>query len=141
DILAYLRALANPADEVSLLRIINTPPRGIGAGSIELLLRVAVTEGLPLWSVLPRAVSAGELAHGVGDRVEAFRRLIESYRGRLGTTPLHELARELIEVVDYRSELARAYPEPAQAAARWASVEELVNSIALYERRSEQPSL
>ena len=44
--------LANPADEVSLLRVLNTPPRGIGTGTVEALLTEAVSQGKPLWAVL-----------------------------------------------------------------------------------------
>ena len=141
DVLSYLRVLANPADEVSLLRVINTPPRGIGAGSVETLVKVAVERGVPLWNVLPEAPQNGDLAHGVGDRVEAFRKFIESYRAKLGQTPLHALATELINAVDYRSELRRAYRETSDAEARWQSVEAMINSIALYEQRNENPSL
>jgi DNA helicase-2/ATP-dependent DNA helicase PcrA len=141
DVLGYLKVLANPNDEVSLLRIINTPPRGIGAGSVEVLVKRAVEQGLPLWAVLPEALTIGDLAHGVGDRIEAFRKLIESYRARLGTESLHGLALELINTVDYRSELRRAYRETNDAEARWTSVEALINSIALYEQRSEDASL
>jgi DNA helicase-2/ATP-dependent DNA helicase PcrA len=67
DTLSYLRVLANPADEVSLLRTINLPPRGIGASSIEVLMKVAVDRGVPLWAVLPEAPQNGDLAHGVGE--------------------------------------------------------------------------
>src|SRR5690606_8123155 len=53
DVIAYLRVLSHPKDEVSLLRIINTPPRGIGTQTVQTLLSVAVAKGEPLWSVLP----------------------------------------------------------------------------------------
>ncbi|HEY3494881.1 MAG TPA: UvrD-helicase domain-containing protein [Polyangiaceae bacterium] len=141
DVLSYLKVLANPQDEVSLLRVINTPPRGIGAGSVEVLVKVAVERGLPLWSVLPEAPLNGDLAHGVGERVEAFRKFVESYRAKLGQMPLHALATELINAVDYRSELRRAYRETNEAEARWTSVEAMINSIALYESRNEDASL
>src|SRR3954470_13721977 len=52
DILAYLRVIDSPRDEVSLLRIINNPPRGIGQKTVEGLLKEAVGQGKPIWEVL-----------------------------------------------------------------------------------------
>jgi DNA helicase-2/ATP-dependent DNA helicase PcrA len=141
DILSFLRVLANPNDEVSLLRIINLPPRGIGAGSIETLLNLAVERGVPLWQVLPEAPQNGDLPHGVGERIDTFRKLVESYRARLGQEPLFALTTELLNTVDYKSEIRRVHREPADAEARWTAVEEFVNSIALYEQRHEDASL
>jgi DNA helicase-2/ATP-dependent DNA helicase PcrA len=141
DILSFLRVLANPNDEVSLLRIINLPPRGIGAGSIETLIALAVERGVPLWQVLPEAPANGDLPHGVGERIDAFRKLIDGFRARLGQTPLFALTTELLNVVDYKSEIRRIHREPADAEARWAAVEEFVNSIALYEQRHDDASL
>ena len=141
DVLSFLRVLANPADEVSLLRVINLPPRGIGASSIETLVKVAVDRGLPLWAVLPEAPQNGDLAHGVGERIDEFRKLIESFRARLGSEPLYTIASELIAKVDYRSEVRRIYKEQSDAEARWNSVEAFLNSIALFEQRNENPSL
>src|SRR5204863_2692868 len=80
DVLAYLKVLANPSDEVSLLRIINTPRRGISDAVVETLLKRAVAEGASLWAVLPAAVSDGDVPHHAGERVEAFKKLIERYR-------------------------------------------------------------
>jgi DNA helicase-2/ATP-dependent DNA helicase PcrA len=141
DVLAYLRVLANPSDEVSLLRVINTPLRGIGAGTIETLVATAVERGAPLWQVLPEAPLHPDLPHGVGERIVAFQRLIEGYRARLGREPLAELMTDLLRVIDYRSELARVYREPADAQSRWETIEGLVSSAALYEQRAENPSL
>jgi DNA helicase-2/ATP-dependent DNA helicase PcrA len=141
DVLSYLRVLANPSDEVSLLRCINTPPRGIGASTVEILMRRAVDQGVPLWTVLPQADSDPDLPHGVGARVQQFQTLIEGFRARLGREPLGALTTELVSTVDYRAELKRAYKEPSEAEARLKGVEALVNSIALYESRAEDASL
>ena len=141
DVLAYLKVLANPSDEVSLLRILNTPPRGIGASTVEVLLEQAVAAGQPLWSVLPEAIASGDIPHYAGERIEAFRRMIEGFRQRLGQEPLGELVRELISTVNYKSELERVYKNAGDVEARWQSLEEMVNAVAQYEAREEQPSL
>ncbi len=141
DVLSYLRVLANPADEVSLLRIINTPARGIGTGTVETLLEEAVSQGVPLWNVLPGAIADGRVPHAVGQRVEHFRQMVDAFRARLGSEPLRDVVASLISTVDYKSELERAYKNPADVEARWASVEEMVNAVAQYESSGDQPSL
>jgi DNA helicase II / ATP-dependent DNA helicase PcrA len=139
DVLSYLRVIANPNDEVSLLRIINVPSRGIGAGTIEALLERAVSAGKPLWQVLPD--SLGDIPTLAAQKIADFCRLIDLYRGRLGQQPLSEMVKELLDTVDYKAELTRAYKTPADVEARWATVEELINSAALYTERAETPSL
>jgi DNA helicase-2/ATP-dependent DNA helicase PcrA len=139
DVLSYLRVLANPNDEVSLLRIINVPSRGIGSGTIEALLERAVNAGKPLWQVLPD--SLGDIPQVAAQRIHEFCRMIDEYRGKLGQQPLSEMMKELLERVDYKSELTRAYKTPADVEARWNSVEELINAAALYTERAETPSL
>jgi DNA helicase-2/ATP-dependent DNA helicase PcrA len=139
DVLSYLRVIANPNDEVSLLRIINVPSRGIGAGTIEALLERAVSAGKPLWQVLPD--SLGDIPTVAAQRIAEFCQLINLTRGRLGQQPLGEMMKELLATVDYKSELTRAYKTPADVEARWNTVEELINSAALYTERAETPSL
>jgi DNA helicase-2/ATP-dependent DNA helicase PcrA len=141
DVLSYLRVLANPNDEVSLLRIINVPSRGIGTGTIETLLESAVSEGKPLWQVLPSTLAGGEIAAATAQRIQQFCQLIDQFRARLGTQTLADMMKELLTTVDYKSELTRAYKTPADVEARWATVEELINSAALYTERAETPSL
>jgi DNA helicase II / ATP-dependent DNA helicase PcrA len=141
DVLAYLRVIANPADEVSLLRIINTPARGIGAGTIEVLMQVAVVEGKPLWHILPQASANGDIPHTAGDRVDAFRALVEQFRSKLGTGSLFDFAQEMLKTVNYRSELDRVYKTPGDIEARLNSIAEFMNSIALYEQRTEGATL
>ncbi len=52
DVLSYLRIIDAPQDEIALLRIINTPPRGLGAKSVETLMNSAVSSGKPLWDII-----------------------------------------------------------------------------------------
>jgi DNA helicase II / ATP-dependent DNA helicase PcrA len=139
DVLSYLRLIANPNDEVSLLRVINVPSRGIGAGTIEALLERAVSAGKPLWQVLPDSLS--DIPTLAAQRISEFVKLIDQYRARLGTQALAEMMKELLATVDYKSELTRAYKTPADVEARWNTVEELINAAALYTERAETPSL
>ena len=78
DLLAYFKVLVNPRDEVSLLRIINTPARGIGTQTVKHLMEQAIDRGKPLWEMLP---DAGLPA------VEKFRGMIGSFRQRLDKGP------------------------------------------------------
>jgi DNA helicase-2/ATP-dependent DNA helicase PcrA len=142
DVFAYLKVMALPSDEVSLLRIINTPRRGIGDGLVETLLKRAVAAGKPLWDVLPEAEQDGDVPHYAVERIASFRRLIDKYRQRLSEPgSWSEAVLEMLREIDYRGELARAYKEPADAEARWESVGELVSSLAAYQERATTPTL
>ena len=141
DVLAYLRVIANPADEASLLRIINTPPRGIGNGTVQHLLDQAVEQGVPLWQALPRGPSPAGLPPGVADRVRGFVSLIESHRtGSEHQPSLAERARDLVRTIDYRAELVRQYRSDTEVEARLNAVEEVINALAQYEATAKQPT-
>ena len=134
DILAYLKLLATPADEVSLLRIINVPARGIGQTTVKRLLDEAIQRGKPIWDVLPHAGELG-LSATAASAVERFRAMIEHFRhGMKKHSPL-ETVKTLIREVAYKDELTRLYATVEDQEARWASVEEVVNAVANYTQR------
>jgi DNA helicase-2/ATP-dependent DNA helicase PcrA len=141
DIMAYLKLLAQPADEVSLLRVINTPSRGIGTSSIKALMDVAVKAGKPLGEILPQAIEEADLAPLICERISTFVRLIQTYRTRLATEKLSEAVRALIADINYKAELERLYKTPAEVEARYLTVDGVVKSIEEYEARTEEPSL
>ena len=163
DVLAYLKVLANPADEIALLRIINTPPRGISQGTVKCLMDEAVGKSQTMWSVLPRAGELGGITHQAAEAVQRFRSLIERYHDRVtaagqarsqggrgsgtagrassGTLHLVELAKQLLQEIGYKQDLARQYADAADQESRWASIEELVNALGSYARRASSPSL
>jgi DNA helicase II / ATP-dependent DNA helicase PcrA len=138
DIVAYLRVIDSPRDEVSLLRIINNPPRGIGQKKVEGLLKGAVAGGKPVWEVVngTRSVPATQEA------VARFAGLIRRYHDEVQKTKsLVDVARRLIAEIGYEAELKRLYSDPSEQQARWAAVEEVVNALGAYENASRKPTL
>ncbi len=115
--LAYLRLVANPADDTSFLRIANFPPRGIGARSMEQLQDAAKQNGLSLFAVLdPKGKAAG------------FKKLIEELQKETTDLPLPEM----VERVIHRSGLVAHYKNEREGAERVENLEELVNAAAAF---------
>ncbi|HZZ29622.1 MAG TPA: UvrD-helicase domain-containing protein [Pirellulales bacterium] len=141
DLLAYLRVLDRPHDEPSLLRIINIPPRGIGQTTVKTLVEQAVQQGRPLWDVLANLPTDAKLTPVAIEATNKFRTLIESYRARVAEEPLSEITTQLITHIRYQDDLARQYPDANEQQSRWASVRELINALASYEKRAKKPTL
>jgi DNA helicase-2/ATP-dependent DNA helicase PcrA len=143
DILSYLRAFVRPEDEISLLRIINVPARGIGAGTVEKLMARAVQQGSRVWHVLPEMVNSGELSTSACDALNAFRELVERYQAKFagGHARLPALVEELIAEIDYEREIERQYKEPAQQEMRSAMLHELTDAVTQYCERTDKPTL
>jgi DNA helicase-2/ATP-dependent DNA helicase PcrA len=141
DILAYLKTLQNPRDEVSLLRIINHPPRGIGQASVTSVIETAVAEGRPVWQALSDPNVIDRLAPSARKGIARFRDLVESFRRDLQRRPTSDLVRSLIEEIGYRDELTRIYRTVEEQETRWESVEDVVNAAATYDQRAKRPNL
>ncbi|MEX2188863.1 MAG: UvrD-helicase domain-containing protein [Pirellulales bacterium] len=151
DVLAYLKLLATPGDEVATLRIINTPPRGIGQSTVAALMERAVADGKRLWDALHAAASLPRITAAALDGIARLRAVIDEHRQRLdaskesrrGGESLTAIATSLIAAVKYREEIDRQYPTEEDRTTRWNSVEEVINSLASYEQRSkkQQPTL
>jgi DNA helicase-2/ATP-dependent DNA helicase PcrA len=129
DVLAYLRVLVNPSDEVSLLRIINTPPRGIGATTLERLTEHARKTGRRILDL----ITSGEDLSGLGrsaDKVRQFGELLT----RLAEA-LERPARDALEFVISHSGLRAHYQSAADADGRpIENIEELVNAASEFQQ-------
>ncbi|MEW4561590.1 UvrD-helicase domain-containing protein [Bremerella sp. JC770] len=136
DILSYLKLINSHQDEVALLRIINTPPRGIGQKTVKDLLDHATNEGKPLWDVLPHAAALrGGSSTTTTDAISKFVRLIKHYHARLGKDTLTDIVRDLIGAISYQQELQRLYPDPNDRESREAAIEQVVNAVSAYEEK------
>ncbi len=141
DLISYLKIIANPDDELSLLRIINRPARGIGDGTVSKLLERAVEKGQSLWHVLPEATADGDVPQRGAENIERFRKMIDDYRKPMNQGRLSEQLERLITDINYKGEIERQYKTPLERVSRWSSVEELVNATSQYERGNDEPTL
>ncbi len=136
DAVAYLRILHNDRDDLSLLRIINVPARGVGDKSIEKLKQMQTIMGEPLLAIIRKPDFLNALAARGRSNVEAF---IKAYDAALSafTTPGY-LARKLLRYlsdIDYIPGLGKVYKNRKEARQRSDNVVEFVNSAALFEER------
>ncbi len=139
DVLAYLKALANPADEVAVKRIINVPPRGIGHATVDKISELAVRGEVPFYAALRDAATGGLLASGPRGKVAGFVELMERFRILAETVPLAELTARIIQETGYAARLQEERSEEAQD--RLANLQELVVAMEEFERTSEEKSL
>lgn len=135
DLVAYLKVIYNPSDEPSLLRIMNTPPRGIGDSAKKSLLEDAVASGVSLWEVLPNARRFNRVSEASAKGVDAFRKLIENLQKKEERSPLASFVRMVVDDSHYRDELTRLYDDPLDRESRLAALEEIVNVAASFDAK------
>jgi len=128
DVIAYLRVIANPADEVSLKRIIQSPPRGIGPKTLQRMEGWARERGVTLYEALGKA---GGISDGMRKRVVEFIDLIESLREAARNDSPRDLILLVLGRTGYLDWLS--HESTAEAVSRRENVEELVNVVAQYE--------
>ena len=143
DLLCYLRAIQHPEDEISLLRIINTPARGIGTTTVEKVLGLAVQWKIPFWEAVQRAAEQEQISGSAVKALQRFSDLLQRYRQAMQDRPreISGLLKRLIDEIGYEAEIERQYKEADQQLIKLAVLEELVASVEAYEERSENPSV
>ena len=139
DMIAYLAVLNNPEDDLRLTRIINNPPRGIGARTVETAQEIARREGTSLYAVIDNARMYPELERSAG-KLAAFTSLMSQLSQLLSQLPLDQFYEELIIQTGYGAMLESR--NTVEDRTRLENVRELLTSIHGYlENAGDQPSL
>jgi DNA helicase-2/ATP-dependent DNA helicase PcrA len=118
DLISYLKVVLNPDDSVSLLRVINTPVRGIGKTTIEMIERLALETGLSMWGAVGEAITRQLLPARALAALKSFRDLIEDGRAMLAGTFVERVEGEAKLEAGRTAELRSAWmggtPVPTQ---------------------------
>lgn len=139
DILAYLRAIVNPSDTVSLLRVINTPRRGVGQTTIDNLQNAASQLGVPLWEIINDQTSVKTVAGRSAKGVISFVQIINKWRDVLATSPVVDIVTGILEDTGYVKELQTQATDEAMD--RVQNLQELVNAAIQFQEENETPTL
>jgi DNA helicase-2/ATP-dependent DNA helicase PcrA len=136
DMLAYLRVLFNPEDDVALLRVINTPSRGIGNTTVELLTQTALQRGVPILHILSDFAQDSKTAKRASHALLDFQLRLNGWMSLKDTCSLTELLQRIVDDTRYREMLVKQ-ESAAEAENRMANVEELMRATAEAESRGE----
>ncbi len=137
DTLAYLRVIANPLDEQSLLRIINFPKRGIGDTTVLRINQWSLEQGISLFAAMGRVGEIAGISDPLREKVRGFHALLAEYLegfSRPGLLAGH--ANELFKRVGIEEELYRTIDDPATARRKVENIEQVVNSLANFDNQA-----
>jgi DNA helicase-2/ATP-dependent DNA helicase PcrA len=135
DALAYLKAISSPQDSVSLLRIINTPARGIGKTTIEQIEHYALEHQLTVWSAIGRMLDEKILPPRADAALQAFRKIIQELSSVAESQPVHETLKEILERTGYKRMLETDNDRESES--RLGNLAELVNAAVEAAERGE----
>jgi DNA helicase-2/ATP-dependent DNA helicase PcrA len=127
DVLAYVRLAMHPEDDISLLRVLNVPPRGIGKTTVDALREAARADGTPLWNAIEKFVSGVPTGRAVTP-LRSFQEIVSKLRESLSAMEPAEFLRTVLEESSYMDMLKdRNTPEDV---ARLENLEELTRAVA-----------
>jgi DNA helicase-2/ATP-dependent DNA helicase PcrA len=138
DIISYLRVISNHDDDINLLRIINTPRRGIGRTSIEALNTVAARLGVSLWEAIQAVLECGEDECPVSDSalesLKSFCQLIENNKTMLSGKGLSKKVKQMVTDINYFDFLIAENTKSEKAARfKYMNIESLIKSMEQWE--------
>jgi len=137
DVLAMMTCLVNPDDDISLLRIINTPPRGIGATTVQLALDQSAVANKSLFETLTSPDFAIEISRKTASSIREFGDELASTRIHLLTpgADVCGIVSRFINDSGYMDDLKRSCKTPEEALNRESGVKEILNALAEHQNR------
>ncbi|KSU61647.1 ATP-dependent DNA helicase PcrA [[Bacillus] enclensis] len=138
DILAYLRLIANPDDDISLQRVINVPKRGVGATSVDKIARYAADHDISMFSALEEADFIG-LSPKITKAVIEFKEMVKGYTGMQEYLSVTELVEEILEKSGYTDMLKAEKSIESQS--RLENLDEFLSVTKSFEQSNDDKSL
>jgi len=138
DVLAYLRFIANPDDEISFSRVINVPKRGVGAASVDKIINYSIMNDLSLSDTLEQidfVGLSGKITKAVGD----FHAMAKNWQQMLDYLSVTELVEEVLDKTGYIQVLKDE--NTIESASRIENIEEFLTVTNAFEESSEDKSL
>lgn len=139
DAIAYLRIIVNPEDTVSLLRIVNTPRRGIGKTTMNRLMDASGQMGIPLWEIVNDETSVNTMGGRAAKSLNEFAQMIQETKDQLSNLTAGEVLNHIIEQSGYVKELQQQGTDEADN--RIANIYELANAVQQFQEDNEENSL
>ena len=131
DALSYLRLISNPDDDAAFERVVNTPPRGIGDRTLELLRENARESGVSMWRAARELSSNGALGPRASGAIRAFMNLIEAQQETSAGVELAELTNRLVEAAGLPDHYRKSKDGRGQD--RIENLEQLVDTVARFQ--------
>ncbi|MGE5299353.1 MAG: ATP-dependent helicase [Acidobacteriota bacterium] len=142
DLAAYLKIIANPLDDLSLLRAANVPKRGLGPSALGIISEFARANSLSLLEAFGKASAVPGPGQKTAASAEALHGLIVCYRDMFRSgRGMGNTLKSLVEEVQYREYLTELYKTPEAAFRRIENIDGLIDSITHYESSEDAPSL
>jgi DNA helicase-2/ATP-dependent DNA helicase PcrA len=135
DILSYLKVLASPGDSIGLLRIVNTPARGIGRTTMEQVEQYALQHELSLWAALEQMLAEHAFSARAETALAVFHRMMTEMAAQLESRTVVDTLSDILERTGYRKMLEEEGTEDART--RLANLDELLNAAADASERGE----
>lgn len=139
DAISYLKVIANPADSVSLQRIINVPRRGIGKTTLEALSNAAQQLGIPLWEIISDEDSVNTIAGRSAKSVNQFAQMIKTWQDRVETASALNILEGILADAGYIQELKNEGTDEAEN--RLENIKELSNAVSQFQEEYEDITL
>ncbi|OAS14452.1 DNA helicase PcrA [Paenibacillus oryzisoli] len=138
DILAYLRLISNPNDDISLNRIVNVPKRGVGGTTLDKVAEMAGRRGISLFAMLEE-VDSLEINTKAKHALADFREMVDNLNRMVDYLSVTELTEKILEMSQYRLEMERE--NTIESKARLENIEEFLSVTMDFEKRNEDKSL
>jgi superfamily I DNA/RNA helicase len=135
DIIAYLRFFANPDDELSMMRVLKVPNKGITPTSLEHLDELAALRRMSLWDAMLRHNEVDKITDLQHTIIASFIDLFKKFTDKFAAQSIAITVRELLQETGYLAHMQKAYKDDDTYKMRMENIEEILHGIEYYEHK------